>query len=277
MHPRFKFQKNNMVTFKTKIKKIGRTFGLYISRSTTDQPLLDNLVLKLKPINCGIDLIRIGGDNDGGYLIPNDLEGVKFSFSPGVSNIANFEYECLERGIPSFLADYSVNQPPIELKGCQFLKKFVGSYNNVHTITLEKWISESLPKDFKEDLILQMDIEGAEYETLLATPFSILEKFRIMVVEFHHFHNLDNKEYYNLVNATIEKIRESFSLVHLHPNNFEGITNVNGVLMPSVIEATFLRKDRVKLTNKLNKLPHLLDQPNNPDLDDIILPLNWNK
>ena len=265
-----------MAYFKTKIKKISRQVGLYISRSTTDQALLNKLVLKLKPIDCGIELIRIGGNNDGGYLVPDDLEGVKFSFSPGVSNIANFEYECLERGILSFLADYSVNNPPIELKDCQFLKKFVGAYNNFQTITLEKWISESLPKDFKEDLILQMDIEGAEYETLLATPVSILEKFRIMVVEFHHFHNLDNKEYYNLVNATIEKIKETFDPVHLHANNYEGITNVNGVLMPSVIEVTFLRKDRVKHTNKLYTLPHLLDQPNNPDIEEIILPLNWN-
>ena len=260
---------------KTKIKKIGRTVGLYISRTTTERELLEKLVLKFKAIDGGIELIRLGGNHDGGYLVPDDLEGIKYSFSPGVSNIANFEHECLERGIISFLADYSVDTPPLELAGCHFIKKFVGAYNNEKTMTLEKWVADSLPKDYKGDLILQMDIEGSEYETLLATPHSVLEKFRILVVEFHHFHNLDNKEYYNLVNTTIEKVREYFDPVHLHANNYEKVTNVNGVLMPSVIEVTFLRKDRVRDNKRLRVLPHVLDQPNNPQWADVELPANW--
>jgi hypothetical protein len=264
-----------MVHIKTKIKKIGRTVGLYISRSTTNRSLLEKLVAKFKPIDGGVKLIRLGGNNDGGYLVPDDLEGIRYSFSPGVSNIANFEQECLQRGIVSFLADYSVEKPPLALEGCHFLKKFVGAYNNDQFITLEKWVTASLPGNFKDDLILQMDIEGAEYETLLATPVSVLEKFRILVIEFHHFHNLDNKEYYNIVNATIEKIREFFEPVHLHGNNYEGVTNVNGVLMPSVIEVTFLRKDRIKIPGKARILPHLLDQPNNPAKEEIVLPENW--
>src|SRR5258708_37773354 len=260
---------------KTKKKKKRKTVGLYISRTTNERELLESLVFKFRAIDGGIELIRLGGNHDGGYLVPDDLEGVKYSFSPGVSNIANFEHECLERGIISFLADYSVDTPPLELAGCHFLKKFVGAYNNEKIITLEKWVADSLPGDFKGDLILQMDIEGAEYETLLATPHAILEKFRIMVVEFHHFNNLENKEFYNLVNATIEKIREYFEPVNLHANNYEKVTNVNGVLMPSVIEVTFLRKDRIRDNRRLRVLPHVLDQPNNPQWADVVLPANW--
>jgi hypothetical protein len=96
-----------------------------------------------------------------------------------------------------------------------------------------------------------------------------------MVLEFHNFHNLNNIEYYNLVNITIEKIRESFEPVHLHANNFASIHNVNGVLMPSIFEVTFLRKDRGKHTNQLKTLPHLLDQPNNPATEELVLPVNW--
>jgi hypothetical protein len=264
-----------MKNIKSKIDKMFRTVGLYISQSATDQALLKSLIAKLKPVDTGIELIRIGGNNDGGYLVPDDMEGIRYCFSPGVNTIANFEYECLQRGIPSFLADYSVDTPPIELKGCHFQKKYVGAYNNDIFMTLEKWVSESLPEDFKDDLILQMDIEGCEYETLLATPVAILEKFRIMIVEFHNFQNLDNIEYYNLVNITIEKIRERFEPVHLHANNYSSIHNVNGVLMPSIFEVTFLRKDRVKHASQLTKLPHQLDQPNHPGKADIELPLEW--
>ncbi len=44
----------------------------------------------------------MGGENDGGYLVPDDLEGIEYCFSPGVSNIATFELDCLNRG--SFLS-----------------------------------------------------------------------------------------------------------------------------------------------------------------------------
>jgi hypothetical protein len=266
---------NLSTQLKTKIKKIGRTVGLYISRTTTERELLEKMVLKFKAIDGGISLIRLGGDHDGGYLIPDDLEGIKYSFSPGVSNIANFEFDCLQRGIISFLADYSVDKPPMNLPGCRFIKKFVGAYNNDTIITLEKWIAESLPPGYNEDLMMQMDIEGAEYETLLATPDAILEKFRIIIVEFHNFHQLDNKPHYNLVNATIEKIRERFDPVHLHANNYEKVANVNGVLMPNAIEVTFLRKDRIKEYKGLQVLPHILDLPNNPEWADVELPAIW--
>jgi hypothetical protein len=248
---------------------------LYISRTTTERELLEQIVLKFKAIDGGISLIRLGGNYDGGYLVPDDLEGIKYCFSPGVSKIANFEFDCLQRGIISFLADHSVDKPPLNLPGCHFLKKFVGAYNNDITVTLEKWISESLPPDNEGDLMLQMDIEGAEYETLLATPDSILEKFRIIIVEFHYFHYLDNKPHYNLVNATIEKIRQQFEPVHLHANNYEKVANVHGVLMPNAIEVTFLRKDRIKENKRLRALPHVLDLPNNPEWADVELPPIW--
>ena len=32
------------------------------------------------------ELVRLGGNNDGGYLLPNDLEGITACFSPGVDN-----------------------------------------------------------------------------------------------------------------------------------------------------------------------------------------------
>jgi hypothetical protein len=41
------------------------------------------------------NLLRIGGDSDGGYLVPDDLENISSCFSPGVSDIFNFELPSL--------------------------------------------------------------------------------------------------------------------------------------------------------------------------------------
>ena len=66
-----------MKNIKSKIKKAFRTAGLHISQSATDPALLKSLVAKLKPVDTGIELIRVGGDNDGGYLLPDDMEGIR--------------------------------------------------------------------------------------------------------------------------------------------------------------------------------------------------------
>lgn len=248
--------------------------GIYINHAT-DRNKINKLLELLKPVDTGIELIRMGGSNDGGYLVPDDLEGIKYCFSPGVDVIANFEKELLDRGIPSFLADYSVEKPPIALEGCKFDKKFVGAYNSDITMTMENWMTDELPEHSNDDLLLQMDIEGAEYETLLATPIELLKKFRIIVLELHDFQKLDNQAYFRFINATIEKLSEHFVPVHLHPNNCCGVANVNGVEVPVIFEITYLRKDRVKKQGGKLQLPHPLDEPNFANKKDITLPANW--
>ena len=37
------------------------------------------------------NLIRLGNDGDGGYLVPDDLNGIEACFSPGVAGNVNFE------------------------------------------------------------------------------------------------------------------------------------------------------------------------------------------
>lgn len=59
---------------------------------------------------------------DGGYLIPDDLEGISACFSPGVDDRATFETSLIARGIPCFLADASVDKAPIDGDMIHFTK-----------------------------------------------------------------------------------------------------------------------------------------------------------
>ncbi|MGA8739910.1 MAG: hypothetical protein WB561_01840, partial [Terracidiphilus sp.] len=108
-------------------------------------------------------MIRFGGDGDGGYLVPDDLEGIEYCFSPGVSFLSKFENELADRNIKSFLADYSVDAPTIIRPEFTFDKKFLGSWDRDKFITLASWKDQYL-KGYSGDLILQMDIESAEWE-----------------------------------------------------------------------------------------------------------------
>jgi len=134
---------------------------------------------------------------DGGYLIPNDLAGIQACFSPGVDDRASFESAlATDHKIPSHLADFSVDGPPKGFLPDSFSKMFVGPKATPNTMTLETWVSEAdVPKG---DLLLQMDIEGAEYETLLATPDALLRRFRIIILEVHSFGRIAEPGFYRV-------------------------------------------------------------------------------
>jgi hypothetical protein len=100
--------------------------GVYAA-SRTNVADVQGLIQKLRPMDCGKELIRIGGQRDGGYLIPNDLDGIEYCFSPGVNTVSDFENDLADRGIKSFLADYSVDGPAVLRPEFRFDKKFIGS------------------------------------------------------------------------------------------------------------------------------------------------------
>lgn len=83
------------------------------------------------------------------------------------------------------MADHSVDGTVIDVPFGQFVKQFVGPEETETTMTLERWIRENDP-DPTRDLLLQMDIEGAEYPTLGAASEELLRRFRIIVIELHY-------------------------------------------------------------------------------------------
>ena len=235
------------------------------------------LVEMLRPHYLGFNLIRLGRGCDGGYLLPDDLEGIHYCFSPGVSNVVDFEKDLLERGIFSFLADYSVDGPPPSLKRFHFEKKHVDVIDTEHTITLQSWINQRMPNGCGGDLLLQMDIEGAEFVVLLSTPIEILQRFRILIVEFHSFHKITNPEQFNLMLKAFTKLLCVFDVSHVHPNNSHGSVFIGGLEVPRIMEITFLRKNRTRQKTSIAKAPHDLDRKNVPQKEDLILPTVWYK
>jgi hypothetical protein len=167
-----------------------------ISRTTDKAKVLDFLS-SVKPLQTNHDLIRLGGATDGGYLVPNDIEGVDVCFSPGVSQVSAFEEDLTKRGIRCFLADYSVDSPPVANDLFDFEKKYLGPADSGNFMTLESWINIKAPTG--SDFILQMDIEGAEYGVLFDTSPGTLRKFRMLVIEFHRLDALCDKMGYELI------------------------------------------------------------------------------
>ncbi len=245
---------------------------LYAAKQTHPEDIL-RLIRKLRPLDCGKELIRIGGEGDGGYLVPDDLDGIEYCFSPGVNTISDFESELADRGIASFLADYSVSSPPITRKELVFDAKFVGASDRDEFFTLQSWKDKYI-KGYSGDLLLQMDIEGSEYEVILATQDSLLSQFRIAVIEFHYLDRLFEPFGFKIISSCFEKILLNFHVVHIHPNNRLGLVRRGEVEVPETMEFTFLNKRRGPALRSITTFPHPLDKENVAG-EQMALPKCW--
>jgi hypothetical protein len=245
----------------------------YRIATTSDPSALRRFFRSIHPIVTEHGLIRIGGEGDGGYLVPDDLGGVATCFSPGVSKIADFELDLAGRGIKCFLADYSVEAPPVTHDLFHFEKKFLGTVEDAKFMTLENWVERNAPDG--RDMILQMDIEGAEYGVILDTSHEVLRKFRMIIVEFHDLDALVDRRGLDLLSLAFGKLLVDFDVVHIHPNNVSGTAVYGEFVIPSILEFTFLRKDRIGTRRPAQTFPHPLDSPNVAYRNDRPLPRCW--
>lgn len=218
------------------------------------------LIRQLRPLVHPKSLVRVGSAGDGGYLIPDDFEGITAVLSPGVGDSSSFEAHFGDLGIPCFLLDPTVDHPPIGRPTFFFQKIALGAKSvRNQSISLDDWVREV---DTGGDLILQMDVEGAEWEILLAAQEATLQRFRFILVEFHSLQTVFSSAGEKLLRAVLDKMLKTHVPVHAHPNNCCGAIKLGGIVLPCNLEMTFARKwDRFQEAD-FAQLPHPLDTPN---------------
>ncbi len=222
------------------------------------------LLNKLHPRSTDKALIRLGPKSDGGYLLPDDLDGISACFSPGVNDVSGFERGCADRGMKVFLADRSVDGPAEKHELFHFSKMFIGAMSNDEFMTLDQWVADA-KLDPNSDLLLQIDIEGYEYEVFLSASETLMKRFRIIVAEFHALDQFWSKPFFNIASRALEKILQTHTCVHIHPNNCCGTVIHAGLDLPRALEFTFLRSDRIGHSSYQTKFPHPLDSDNTPN------------
>jgi len=227
----------------------------------TPRNKIEELISHLRPVACNRPLIRLGPRGDGGYLVPDDLKGIGACFSPGVDAVAGFELDCAQRGMEVYMADASVDGPPELHPRFHFKKKYIGAISSCSFIRIEDWVDESRVPEGME-LLLQMDIEGFEYEVLLGISDALLTRFRIIVVEFHRLNQLWNDPFFRLASRALYRLLQTHTCVHHHPNNVADSVSYGGLEIPALSELTFLRNDRICAPRYASDFPHRLDLDN---------------
>ena len=248
-------------------------FGARSYRQVSNEKIL-SLIKYFKPYKTQFDLIRIGDKNDGGYLIPNIINEIKYCISGGVGHTNEFELQLEKFNIKSFLADYSVEKPK-NLSNFDFKKKFIASYNDLNKISIDSWIKSFEDECKLDQSILKLDIEKSEYEVIDSIDENILKNFKILIIEFHGLEMIGEESFYQKLSSVKSKILKNFLPVHIHPNNCCGLHNLRKFKVPSVLEVTYLNRTVAKKTAEPCNLPHELDAKNKLKYKDIILPNYW--
>jgi len=243
---------------------------LRVSKFTPNESVL-NYFNQLRPVNNGYQLLRIGSNSDSGYLVPNDFDGISHCFSAGCDKKWTFELDLQMRfGIHSHLIDSEDKRPSDLSSEHTYTPKWLGSNTTKSFLTLNEWVSLN-SSYHDEEYILQMDIEGYEWLTLLNLDKEFFSKFRILVIEFHGTKNLVNKKHFDeTFLPIINQLTKHFDPVHIHGNNCYGLVSFGKFSFPEIFEVTFHRKDRAKQYKGYAVLPNSLDSRNVPENADLV-------
>jgi hypothetical protein len=234
------------------------------------QNLIMNMLFKLQMYDTEIEEVRIGSLGDGGYVIPNDLAGIKGLISIGIGREVSFDLDFAERGIKVFQYDHTVEEPPISHKNFLFHKVGWSDRNSDGFITLSKILENNHLND-DSDLVLKFDVEKAEWDALSNVSPDLLKRFRIITCELHRFDLLEDVLFFEKVKKIIDLLTKHHTVTHIHPNNCCGVVLVAGIVVPKVIEFSFLRNDRSSFYPSHDSIPSGLDYPNMKRRPEIIL------
>lgn len=171
------------------------------------------------------------------------------------------------------MADASVEGPLQTHEMFDFHRKFSETHNDETFIRLDDLVKQSA---IDGELILQLDIEGAEYSVFLDCSEETLKRFRIIVLEIHDFTHSFGKFGASIIKSFVDKLTRLHAVVHIHPNNCCGSVRRYGVEIPKVTEFTLYRRDRGIGDLALNRsYPHALDSDNVSNRPPLPIPQVW--
>ena len=189
---------------------------------TLDEAGRAAFLAELQPVtlkNC--TLKRMGSANDGGYLVCENLsEGVQSGYSYGVGpndelgcevakrySIPVHEYDCFDPARPT------CNGGTFQFNNECLAPRAMRDKSHRIFDTLEHQIAKN--GDTGKRLLVKIDIEGAEWDALLATPDAVLERIDQIPMEMHVFKGVTARHL-----EVVRKLKKLFYVVNLHYNNF---------------------------------------------------------
>jgi hypothetical protein len=186
----------------------------------------EHLFGELQPVklaNC--EFKRFGEPNDGGYLLcANLLASVQSGYSYGISGYDQWGCD-VSRGLTVPVHEYDCFN--LQVPSCPLGRTvFHGECIGAEPATLDGRPFDTLENQFAKNgdgakrVVVKMDVEGAEWDSLLRAPDDVLQRIDQLTIELHGV-----REQERFI-AVVMKLKKFFYVASLHFNNFaceEGI------------------------------------------------------
>lgn len=229
-----------------------------------------SLLSRMRPRACEYTKVRVGSMGDGGYVLPDDLQGLSAVLSLGVGSEVSFDHHFAQRGVHIYQYDPTVDGPPVKHDRFHFHKVAWAPEDGDDALSLASMVRNH-GLAYSNDILLKFDTEGAEWACLPTISPDLLKHFRIIACELHGLNNLQVPDFLHQVTAMMDTLTHSHTVVHLHANNCCGMSLVEGIPVPAVVELTLLRNDRSSFGFSNEPIPGPLDFPNMTDRPDLVL------
>jgi hypothetical protein len=239
-------------------------------------------------------LIRVGGDEDGGYVVPRPMiDDTDALISMGIGFSWEFErhFRALRPAVRIQAYDHTVSDRSfrkhlllgvaglltgrVGLSEVSDRRRILRDYRRFFSREATHFrsrIHNRLDGPVDVDIatvfaragagrkFVKMDIEGSEYR-VLDDVLTHADELVGMIVEFH-----DTDPLRPVFVRAMEHILREFEIVHLHANNWSPAA-VDG--LPEVLEVTFAKREYCGGTKRRTVLPlEGLDRPNRADAPD---------
>jgi len=228
---------------------------------------------RLAPMDViGFNKVRVGRDNDGGYVMIDDFEGIAGAYSLGISDDVSWDRQIAERGIRVFQYDHTINSLPEEHQNFRWSKLKIADCSDAKqgtTSIQDQFILNGHSPN--RDYILKVDIEGAEWDVFAAVDANFLDSFRQIVCEFHHINEVSKTDKFEKMYRAVCNLTAHHSIVHVHGNNYARWAVIGGVPVPDVLEVTLVRSRDKEFKPASGTFPSQFDQPNSPHFADLML------
>ena len=162
-----------------------------------------------------------GPKTDGSYVTLDDFEDIKIAYSIGIGDNIIFDKSLAERGIDIYMYDHTIDRLPSN--NSKFHWERIGITGKSQTNDKLKTIEELIEKNghtFEKNMILKIDCEGCEWDSLNDLPEKVLHQFKYIIIEFH-FQSKNVELYYNVLN----KLHKSHQVFFLRCNGRNTIVN----------------------------------------------------
>lgn len=120
----------------------------------------------LKPaLPVGATFIRVGGENDGGYVMVNHGLDDTTVYNFGIGQEVTWDQAMASRGNKIYQFDHTIDQPPPIVGATVFQRIGLASATTEMFVSLWDALTANGDQD-RNDLVLNIDIEGGEWDIL---------------------------------------------------------------------------------------------------------------